>query len=656
METRRIVIIGGGYAGVHAAKILEKRFRKREDVEILLIDKNPYHTLMTDLHEVAGGRVVPDATRVSFHVIFGGRKVRWVTDRVETVDVEEKVVIGEEGRYPYTYLVMAAGGAPEFFNIPGVQENCFTLWSWDDAVRLRRHVENCFDEASKTQDPRKRRRYLTFVIAGGGFTGVELAGELLEHRKVLCRKYHIPKDEVRVVMVEALPRILPNFTERLARKAHRRLERMGAEILTSSPITGARKREVLIGEKTIETETFIWTAGVHGGELSARVPLTMGQAARGQCSVVTSDGIHGMAACYIDEEDRDMVGVRGRFLVNDQMQAHDHPDVYVVGDITWYVEGKKVLPQVVETALQTAETAAHNIIADIEGKEKKPFRSNYHGFMVSVGSTYAVAHVMGVQMSGILAMALKHMVNLHYLWGLAGFNAVWRYLQEEFFHIKDRRSIVHDHLAWRIPVYWALPLRLFLGAKWLVEGIKKVLEGWLNPGAGGVFNPDPSAIHLPGVVLGDAVSAASAQAAADAATAASAAAEAAAGGGYGEALMPALGIYTWFAEHVLSAVPALAFLAQAGVVLAEILIGLAFIGGLFVFPAAVATIGLAVMFIISGWGSPELLWYIAAAVVMMGGAGRGFGLDHYVMPWVKDRWNGFGLAKRSYFYSGEPRP
>jgi NADH dehydrogenase len=190
-----------------------------------------------------------------------------------------------------------------------------------------------------------------------------------------------------------------------------------------------------------------------------------------------------------------------------------------------------------------------------------------------------------------------------------------------------------------------LPLRLFLGAKWLTEGIKHVLDGWLDPGAGGILSVAADSIKLPGVTLADATAAASEAWEQGAATAAE----------YGEPLIEALGIYTWFAENVLSAAPTLAFLLQAGVVVAQIAIGLALIGGLLTFPAAVVSIGFGLMFIASGWGNPELLWYIAASIVMLGGAGRGFGLDHWVMPWLKKWWNGRGIAKRTYLYTGEPR-
>ena len=429
---------------------------------------------------------------------------------------------------------------------------------------------------------------------------------------------------------------------------------------------------------------FIWTAGIQGSEFTAKIDLTKGQCSRDECSVASVEGIHGMAGCHFDEEERYVVGERGRILVNQQMQSVDYRNVYLCGDMIWYLENEKVVPQIVETALQTGETAAHNVAADIKNEEKKKFKSNYHGFMVSIGGRYGVAHVVGVSLSGIFAMAVKHLINLHYLFGLAGVNAVWEYLQHEFFTIKGGRSVLGEHLAAKIPVYWAVPLRLWLGGKWIYEGVKKIGEGWLDPGSGTLFSPDTGQIRLPGVSFGDGTSAATewveegagaangaadaaaaatewaaenGQAVADAATAATPAAEgAAAASQYGEPLIPALGIYTWFAETVLSASPALAFILQVVVVLAEVAIGLALVGGLFTFIAAGVSILLGVMFIASGWGNPELLWYIFAAIVMFGGAGRGFGLDHYVMPWLQRWWQGTRFAKKTFLYTGEPRP
>ncbi len=663
MNKTRIVILGGGYGGITAAKKLHKEFKKKKNIQITLIDRNPFHTLMTELHEVAASRVEPDSVKVNFSRIFSGTSVEVITDDIKEIDFEEKRLSSNYDSYTYDYLIIGAGGAPEFFDIPGVQENSFTIWSFDDAMRLRAHIDFCFRKASQEPDRESRKKMLTFTVAGAGFTGIEMAGEIIERKHTLCREFDIDENEVRVVIVEALDSILPILPKKLQGKARKFLEKKGAEILTGAPVTGAEEGRVTLSEdREIATDTFIWTCGIHGSEFTSRLPLTKGQTARGECSYASSEGIHGMSGCRLEEDERYIVGERGRILVDDQMKSVDFDNVYLIGDIIWHLENEKVLPQIVETALQTAETAAHNVIADIQNTEKKKFKSSYHGFMVSIGSHYGVAHVVGISMSGIFAMGMKHLINLHYLFSIAGFNGIWRYLHHEILDVKDRRSFLGELFAYKIPNYWAVPLRLFLGGKWLFEGIKHIKEGWINPGEEGLANVWTGAIKLPGVSFesADAASSATGQAAADAASGATAAADGAAEGAaqaasqYGEPLIEALGIYTWFAENILSASPLLAFLLQAGVVLGQVAIGLALIAGLFTFPAAVISIGFSVMFITSGWGNPELLWYIAASIVMLGGAGRGLGLDHWVMPWIKKQWNSTGLAKKTYLYDGEP--
>lgn len=662
MSKKKIVVLGGGYGGIEATKKLYKKYKRNPNVEITLIDKNPYHTLMTELHEVAGSRVEPDAVQVSFQRIFGGTDVNLVTDTIKDIDFEKNTLKSDLRSYSYDYLVIGAGGAPEFFDIPGVQENSFTIWSFDDAMRLRNQIEDRFREAAREPDEKLRRRMLTFVVAGAGFTGVELAGEILERKTTLCREYHLKEHEVRVIIVEALDTILPILPPKMQKKAERYLKKKGAEVMTEAPVIGADASSVyLTDERSIDTDTFIWTCGIHGSEFSARIPLTKGQTAKGECSYASAEGIHGMSGCHLEEDERYIVGERGRILVDEEMKSVDHSNVYLVGDIIWYLHEEKVVPQIVETALQTGEVAAENIIADIEDKKRTQFKPHYHGFMVSIGGRYGVAHVVGMSMSGIFAMAMKHLINLHYLFGIAGVNAVWRYLQHEFFTIKERRSFIGEHLAYKIPVYWAVPLRLFLGGKWLFEGIKHIKDGWLNPGEEGLSEVWTGAVKLPGVKFEDASDAASsASPAADSASSATPAAEGGAEGAaeaaseYGEPLIEALDIYTWFAENILSASPLLAFLLQAAVVLGQVAIGLALIGGLFTFPAAVVSLGFSLMFIASGWGNPELLWYIMVSIVMLGGAGRGFGLDHYVMPWLKHQWNGTKLAQKTHLYDGEP--
>ncbi|MFQ3621555.1 MAG: NAD(P)/FAD-dependent oxidoreductase [Spirochaetales bacterium] len=700
-EKTRIVVLGGGYAGVAALKKLYKKLKGNPNIEFTLIDRNQFHTLMTELHEVAGSRVDPASVQVSFKRIFSGTRIKVVTDTVQNIDFQNKRLLSKNAKYEYDYLLIAAGGDPEFFGIEGIQDNSFTLWSLEDAMRIRTHVEECFRKAACEPDPFERRKLLTFVIAGAGFTGVELAGEIAERRRVLCRQYHIEEREVRIIIVEALGKILAMLSDKLRDKAEKYLKKLGVDVYLNSPIFKAEPQCVIIeGGKKIEASTIVWTAGIHGSELTAKLDLTKGQEARGECSYASwEEGIHGMLGCRFEEDEVYLVGKRGRILVNELMQSVDHENVFLAGDILWFVEGGKVLPQIVETALQTSECAAENIINIIQGKkERKKFKSNYHGFMVSIGSKHAVSNAGGIELSGFPAMALKHLVNLHYLWGLAGLNAVWAYLTHEFFEMKDGRSFVGSHLSAKIPVYWAVPLRLFLGIKWFLEGAKKLGQGWLNPGPGGIFNVDPSKIKIPGVSFGDAASAATAAATStatgwqtggataavsaatqaanaaapstgqvadavaaatgQAADAVAAATGAATGQAWGQALVSTSSwlykIYEWFAQNIIGIHPTVAFLMQVALVLSEIGIGLALFTGSFTFLAAAASIGLCLMFIISAMGSAELFWYILAAVVMLGGAGRGFGLDHWIMPWIKDWWNKRKIAKKTYLYLGEP--
>ena len=207
-KTTNIVILGAGYAGVHAAKILGKKFKKNDSVKITLIDKLPYHTLMTELHEVAGSRVEPESVQVDLRKIFHRSKVNIVTEEVQKIDVDNQKLITDFAEYQYDYLIIGTGSEPAFFGVPGVKEHGFTLWSMKDAIRIREHIENMFAKAAKERNAKKRQAMLTFVVAGAGFTGIELIGELVEWKKKLAKEYNVYESEVRLIVVEAMDRIL----------------------------------------------------------------------------------------------------------------------------------------------------------------------------------------------------------------------------------------------------------------------------------------------------------------------------------------------------------------------------------------------------------------------------------------------------------------
>ncbi|QSQ07763.1 NADH dehydrogenase-like protein YjlD [Koleobacter methoxysyntrophicus] len=612
---KKIVILGAGYGGVHAAKLFHKKFKKKDNIKITLIDKNPFHTLMTDLHEIAGARVEKEAVKVNLKGIFAGKKVEVITDEIKDIDFKKKKLISENTVYEYDYLVIGTGAEPAFFGIPGAEEYGLTIWSLEDALKIRKHIEGMFDKASREKNPEKRREMLTFAVAGAGFTGVEVIGELAEWKKKLCSIYGIDKNEVRLFIIEALPNILPMLESDLQAKAAKHMKKMGIEVVTNTPIVEVKKDAVALKDGTvIPTRTLIWTAGVQGNSFAAKLGLTIGK--------------------------------KNRVQANKFMQSVDYSNVYLIGDNGYLEEdGKTGYPQIVESALQTAETAVHNIIADIENAPKKPFKPNYHGFMVSIGSRYAVANVVGIKLSGFFAMAVKHLVNLHYLFGVGGFALCIKYLMHEFFDIKDNRSILGGHLSNKIPILWLLPLRIFVGYKWLGQGIQKLPK----------ILEDPSNIFLIPAPVKDAVSSAT-QAAADAATSATPAGESAVSQ-WGQAL-PVPGfiekIVDWSMQTFFytpeGGFTVWAQVFQAAMVIGEIVIGLCLIAGLFTTLASIASVGMGLMIWASGMAPLEMLWYLAAGIALIGGAGRAFGLDYYVIPVIKDWWKKNKLAYKTYLF------
>lgn len=672
-DTKRILIVGGGYGGVWAGKLLEKRYMKDKNIQITLVDKLPFHTLMTELHEVAGWRAEPESVQVSFRKIFGAKNIEVVLDEIKSVDFKEKKAVGKLRTYDFDYIVVGAGAEPEYFNIPGVKENSFSLWSFDDAMKIRHHVEAAFAKAAKETDVEKRKRLLTFVVAGAGFTGMELIGELLEYRDVMCRKHFLDRSETRVINIEALPSILPILEEPLRVKAERYLEKQGCEILLNASIVGAEPGKVLLKDGTVvETDTFIWTCGVRGSSFAANIGLPTAERSR------------------------------GRLVVDAEMKSPDYPFAYVVGDNSFFIENGKPLPQIVEAAHQTAEVAAKNIIADISGGTRHSFKSAFHGFMVSLGGRYGVANAGGIKTSGFFAMAMKHMINMWYLFNIAGFNQVWEYAKHEFLDMKDRRSFIGGFASHKIRAYWALPVRMWLGLMWIMEGVNKIGEGWLNWASGTksawMFSWTTHQAGLPPVdsmgAATEAISTASAavtaasgvvSSASEAVASASMTVSAASGivsaaseagiipdpsaklegarqtfGKIWDLTKPIFDPYgpvpTWVRVNIMDAffakIPYQGF--QAMIVTMEILIGLALFGGFFTWWAAVASIGMCFLFTLSGMFAWDQLWFVFAAILMMGGAGRSFGLDCWSVPFFKRWWNGTKFARKWHFYADEP--
>ena len=614
-EKKRIAILGGGYGGVLTAKKLAKKFKKDENVEITLIDQNPYHTLLTELHEVAADRVSEDSIRIDFKKIFAKRKVNIVMDEITELDFKNNKLKSKNNTYEYDYLVVGAGSKPTYFGIKGAQEHCHKLWSFEDAVALKEHILHMFRKAVKETNKEERKKLLTFIVVGGGFTGVEMMGELGEWKERLCKEFYIGEEEVTLILADDLPKILPNFPDKLITKTKNRLMKLGVKVLTNAGITEVTKDCATIRNNgVVNTYTVIWTAGVEGSDIIGKMEIEQ----KG----------------------------RKRIVTDDKLQSLDYKNVYVVGDNIFFIpEGEeRPLPQMVENAEASAELVAHNVYSDITGGEKKAYKPTFHGAMVCVGGKYGVANIgtgkKFFALSGFLALFVKHFINVVYFIQVAGFNKCWSYISHEFLHVKDNRSFVGGYFSKSSPNFWKLPLRMFVGYMWLTEGLAKLPS----------IIADPSKIFLiPAPVI-------------DGATAATAAADTAKTAVEGAAAaVVALPVPDFIANIVKWSMntffytsdggfTTLATIFQTGMVLAEICVGLLLIVGLFSALASLMSVAMGIMIWTSGMAPADMLWYLSAGIALIGGSGSAFGLDYYVLPILKKYWKRIGFVKKSYLY------
>lgn len=552
-----------------------------------------------------------------------------VTDTVTGIDKENKVVKTLAGSYPFDQLILGMGGEPNDFGTPGVKENGFTLWSFDDAVKIRHHIEATVAKAAIEPDAEVRKAMLTFVVCGSGFTGIEMVGELIDWKDRLAKDAKIDPDEITLMVVEAMPTILNMLSRNDAAKAERYLEKKNVQLLLNSPIVEVAADHIKLKDGSeVPTHTLIWTAGVKATSDAADFGL---EAARGS-----------------------------RLVANEYMQAKGYEDknIYVIGDLVYYEETPNTpTPQIVQAAEQTGHTAAANIVADIKGGEKHAFKGNYQGFMVSIGAKWGVANLFDkIHLSGFLAIIMKHIVNLKYFFDIRSGYYMFQYIMHEIFHIKDDRSVARGHTSRYGNVLWSVPLRVFYGMVWLVESMKKIVGNgdYLKPstwfGDGSWFTDK---VVFPFPWLQEQVTTGASQATDTATTAASGAADAAASGGadaatqaahfglsyaYGETPMQVFDhMPKWFESVMKFMMPnqEVALFMQKFMTIVEVCIALALIAGLFTWLSSAATIGLTIAFCLSGMFYWVNIWFIFVAFALMNGSGRAVGLDRWVIPWIQ---------------------
>jgi NADH:ubiquinone reductase (H+-translocating) len=385
----RIVVLGGGFGGIEAMRVLERKLGGRADVELLLISDNNYLLFTPLLPQVASSLVEPRHIIQPIRDIRGSRRFRFRRDRVEGIDLAARRVHLAEGSVEYDRLVVALGGITPSFGIPGVDAHALNYKSLEDGMLLRDHVIDLVEHADHEPDPATRRRLLTICVVGGGYTGVELIAELQDFfESYLVPRYRgIEASDYRLILLEAGREILRGVHPTLAQRAGASLRREGIQVRTSTRVTRVLEGAVEIeGTEQIPVGLAVWAAGVKGPPVLADLPV---------------------------EHDR-----LGRVVVDTHLRVPGHPEVYGVGDAITIQDRPDASIPIIPAALAHGRLAADNIVADLAGRALETIEFRSQGMLVSLGERHAVVEVMGLRFSGYAAWLFWNALHLYKLVGL----------------------------------------------------------------------------------------------------------------------------------------------------------------------------------------------------------------------------------------------
>ena len=424
----RVVIVGGGFAGLNAAKSLRKA-----PVDVVLVDRRNHHLFQPLLYQVATALLSPaDIATPIRKVLNRQRNAEVILAEVESVNIERQCLVFESSDFEFDYLILATGATHSYFGHSEWAQTAPGLKTIEDATEIRRRFLIAFETAELEADPEARRAELTFIVVGAGPTGIELAGAMAEiARTVIPRDFRaIDTTTARVVLVEGQTRILPGYPEKSSTDAQRQLEQLGVEILTETFVTEVDEQGVRIGEERIDAGNVLWAAGVEASPLGATLGV---------------------------ETDR-----AGHVIVEPDLSIKGHPDVFVVGDLAHALDavtGNRV-PGVAQGAIQMGNYVARVIEKEVtsilngEGHPKRdPFTYKDKGTMATIGRNKAVAVVKGTAFKGRIAWFMWAVIHILFLISFRNrltvmFSWVWTYL----FFDRGARLITGDsHIHVKVP-------------------------------------------------------------------------------------------------------------------------------------------------------------------------------------------------------------
>lgn len=414
-----VVVVGGGFAGLNAARRLLRSGSR--SLRVTLVDRRNHHLFQPLLYQVAMAGLSPADISAPIRSILGSDdRISVRMAEVQRVDLEDRTLVTSAGPMRYDYLLLACGATHAYFGHDEWEEHAPGLKTIEQATEMRRRVLRAYEQAEIEDDPERRRRLLTFVVVGGGPTGVELAGALGElSRHTLGRDFRrIDPGSTRVLLIEGGPRILPAFDPELSRQATRSLEKLGVTVWTDTRVTEISEDHVKAGEEVVNAHTVLWAAGVRASPVSD----TLG---------VKLDGA-------------------GRVIIESDLSVPGHPEVYVVGDQAHFAQADGTcVPGLCPAAIQMGRHAAVNILHDIAGEEREPFEYFDKGIMATIGRASAVVQSGRMRSSGFLAWLAWCFVHILYLIGFR--NRILVFIQWIWSYVRYRRGarLITEH-EWRL--------------------------------------------------------------------------------------------------------------------------------------------------------------------------------------------------------------
>ena len=397
----KVVIVGAGFGGLEAAKAL-----RHADAEVVVIDRRNHHCFQPLLYQVATAALSPaDIAWPIRHILRSQRNATVLMEKVLGIDAEERLVRAESGEVPYDYLVIAAGAQHSYFSRDEWAAYAPGLKRIEDATTIRRKILTAFERAELTQDNNEQQRLLTFVIVGGGATGVEMAGAIADvARQTLAADFRrIDPRRARIILIEAGSRVLPTFPPRLSDYVRKTLERSGVEVRTDTLVTDCDAQGVDLKNRRIDSETIIWAAGVTASP----------------------------AAQWLGAE----TDASGRVKVAKDLSAPDNPNIFVIGDTASVLDEQgRPVPGIAPAAKQMGKYVAKIIYARITGsKQPGPFRYVHFGDLATIGRRAAVVKLGRLELKGFVAWAFWSVAHIYFLIGLryrflVAINWAWDYI------------------------------------------------------------------------------------------------------------------------------------------------------------------------------------------------------------------------------------